>query len=286
MRGYRTRVGFLLAAVIAAAAGTLVLGSEAAAQFWGWNRGGWGNDGGGNWSNDRGGWGSRFNDDSSHDRRPFGGRRNGGEIDGGERTTRQQPAAASTAASTGGTSGYYCVRLCDGFYFPLSRAGGFSEAKTLCAGLCPATATEPYSGRNDAIGEARAQNGKTYAALANAFVYRKALKPECGCRSAEAKPMTVANDPTLRSGDLVVTEQGVRVFQGSSSRLPHQASAFVDYRKTRAVSGGLRNQLDAMAKRYYTTRAQASPAEMKAGQAKAAEDGKSSRRTRARKTER
>ena len=46
------------------------------------------------------------------------------------------------------------------------------------------------------------------------------------------------------------------MFQGASRR-PYQAKDFVDYRNTRAVSGGMRTQLDAMAKRYYTTRAQA-----------------------------
>jgi hypothetical protein len=82
--------------------------------------------------------------------------------------------------------------------------------------------------------------------------------------------MTVENDPTLRSGDIVVTDAGVRVFQGASRR-PYQAKDFVDYRNTRAVAGGMRTKLDAMAKRYYTTRAQATPAK-KTPDAKKAQD--------------
>lgn len=254
MRESQVRISLLLAAVAAAGVGVLALGTEATAQFWGWNRGGgWSNDWDrrDNFRDNRGG----FREDWTDDRGWPGGWRRERDRNGGEdeRTPRR-----NAEASTG--SGYYCVRLCDGFYFPLARqAGGFSEAKTLCSGLCPATPTDVYSGRNESIGEARAQNGKTYASLPAAFAYRQSLKPDCGCRSATAKPLAVADDPTLRSGDIVVTESGVRVFQGASRR-PYQAKDFVDYRSTRNVSGGLRSQLDAMAKRYYTTRAQATSA--------------------------
>ena len=56
-------------------------------------------------------------------------------------------------------------------------------------------------------------SGKSYASLLVAFAYRKQLKPDCTCRSAGTQTMSVANDRTLRSGDLVVTQTAVVVFR-------------------------------------------------------------------------
>ena len=53
------------------------------------------------------------------------------------------PLRPADGATTGGA---YCVRACDGFYFPLSpQRRSASEAQSLCNALCPATTTEVYS---------------------------------------------------------------------------------------------------------------------------------------------
>ena len=64
----------------------------------------------------------------------------------------------------------YCVRLCDGRYFPLQRHSGVSSAQT-CSSFCPASATRIYNG--NAIDHAVAPDGKRYSELATAFAYRK-----------------------------------------------------------------------------------------------------------------
>jgi hypothetical protein len=269
----------LLAVVATAGVGMVMLGqTEAVAQFWGWNRGGGGGGGGffGNWGR-RDNW--RGDPDRWDNQRGFYGdwrreRDRDRDRNGDESRTRRE-------AATSGASGAYCVRLCDGFYFPLSKSST-ADAKTLCSGLCPATATDVYFARggDDAMANARNQTGKAYTALPAAYAYRKALKPDCGCRSAEKPTLTAANDPTLRSGDIVVTRDGPRVFQGSSSaRAPHSEREFVDYRQSRAVSGGLRAQLDAMTRRYYSTRAQATT---KAKDGRAAEEPRTEGRSRGR----
>jgi hypothetical protein len=51
----------------------------------------------------------------------------------------------------------YCVRLCDGRYFPVQRHSGVSPAQT-CSSFCPASATKIYNGNS--INHALATDGK------------------------------------------------------------------------------------------------------------------------------
>lgn len=53
------------------------------------------------------------------------------------------------------------------------------------------------------------------------------------------------NDPTLRTGDIVVFPEGPRVFQGGSP--PHRVADFQDLRRSRAISAGVRSRILAMA---------------------------------------
>jgi hypothetical protein len=177
---------------------------------------------------------------------------------GGDSGARAAHTMSSTSHHNGGA---YCVRTCDGFYFPLS-SGGTANAQTLCQSLCPAAKTDVYYRRSDSIDDARNRGGKPYAALPEAFAYRKHLKPDCTCRSASTPALTAANDPTLRSGDIVVTETAVVMFRGGSQP-PHKEGDFVDYRSTREVAGNTRAQLDAMVRRYYSHRAQAPASKQK-----------------------
>jgi len=164
--------------------------------------------------------------------------------------------APRKAAASQPRGGAYCVRMCDGFYFPLTPPTGNGDAQALCQSLCPAAKTDVYYRRGDAMNEALNRSGKSYASLPEAFAYRKKLKSDCTCRSAGTAAMSVANDPTLRTGDLVVAQTGVVVFRGGPE-LPHKEGDFVDYRSAMHVAGEHRNQLDAMISRYYTVRAQA-----------------------------
>jgi hypothetical protein len=120
------------------------------------------------------------------------------------------------SVSSGGTT--WCVRLCDGRYFPLSPPAVNSRAGAakVCAAMCPATTTAIFHG--SIIDNASGAHGERYTDLDTAFVYREKLVPDCTCNGRNAFGLAridVDNDPTLRSGDIVSTLWGLRVFHGS-----------------------------------------------------------------------
>jgi hypothetical protein len=124
----------------------------------------------------------------------------------------------------------YCVRSCDGFFFPLSGAamsGGGEEAA--CRRLCPTAEVKVYISQGSAdIEDARSRDtGRRYAQMANALSYRKQVDASCTC-SANGVGLTnlkdALKDPSLRRGDVVMTSKGMRVFAGGSFVGIEQAS--------------------------------------------------------------
>lgn len=119
--------------------------------------------------------------------------------------------AASAGAGRGAT---FCVRTCDGKYFPLSVRGGATSGR-MCQAMCPAAATKIYSGGS--IDNAVAGNGQRYADSPNAFAYRKALKADCTCNGRDPYGLVtvdLAQDPSLRAGDVVATADGLVAYTG------------------------------------------------------------------------
>jgi hypothetical protein len=109
----------------------------------------------------------------------------------------------------------YCVRLCDGRYFPVSRQSGV-DAKDICNSFCPAAQTAIYSGGG--IDYAVAPNGKRYADLPNAFLYRDKIVGNCSCNGKGPLGLARADatdDPTLRTGDIVATNDGLKAVKVS-----------------------------------------------------------------------
>jgi Protein of unknown function (DUF2865) len=151
-------------------------------------------------------------------------------------TVRPKHDDTGTASYAGAR--HYCVRTCDGFYFPLSARGDASRAE-MCRALCPAAPTEVYrlGGGADSIEDAVSERGRSYASLPTALAYRKSLKPGCSCRASGATAMAVpiTQDPTLERGDIVVTQKGVHVFAGNG-RFPFRDRDFVHYRQYRGLS--------------------------------------------------
>jgi Protein of unknown function (DUF2865) len=115
---------------------------------------------------------------------------------------RPHREAASTA---------FCVRTCDGRYFPIPMREGQSSAE-MCSSFCPASDTKIY--RGSSIDEASTESGKSYSDLPNAFRYRNELVAGCTCNGKDAfglAPMKVEDDPTLRKGDMVAGADGLMV---------------------------------------------------------------------------
>jgi hypothetical protein len=117
-----------------------------------------------------------------------------------------------------GIGGTFCVRLCDGRYFPLQRHSGANPVQ-LCNSFCPAAETQIFSGSS--IDHAAASNGSRYASLRNAFAFRERVVDNCTCNGRDAYGLVTLNvteDPSLRSGDIVATNEGFVAYNGNGGR--------------------------------------------------------------------
>jgi hypothetical protein len=121
-----------------------------------------------------------------------------------------QPPARQMASGSGPA---FCVRSCDGKYFPLMR--GSASPAQMCQAFCPASATKVFYG--SAIDGASSTTGERYADSENAFAYRKALRADCTCNGrdpAGLAPVDLALDNSLRSGDVIATTSGLVAYTG------------------------------------------------------------------------
>ena len=113
--------------------------------------------------------------------------------------------------SYGGGGQAYCVRTCDGRYFPVTAGDGQSRAAS-CNSFCPASETKVVYGSS--IDHAATENGKPYSELPNAFRYRNELVAGCTCNGKDQlglAPIKIEDDPTLRKGDIVAGANGLVV---------------------------------------------------------------------------
>ena len=149
-----------------------------------------------------------------------------------------------------------CVRTCDGFAFPvgrLTRPADLPVHEAACQAACPSAVTQLYSMSGGGIegDPARARSfkdGSLYRELATAFLYRTKLAGSCSCQGPDnmSKPMPIADDRTLRRGDVVVDARGTgKVFEGSGDA-PHAAGSFTEFRRSTAISATERKQVDAL----------------------------------------
>ena len=125
----------------------------------------------------------------------------------------QQAAPAPRPIASGGSGPAYCVRSCDGRYFPLARANA-TPVQT-CQAFCPASATKVFFGST--IDGASSATGERYADSENAFAYRKALRADCTCNGhnpAGLAPVDLTLDGSLRPGDVLATTDGLVAYSG------------------------------------------------------------------------
>jgi hypothetical protein len=152
------------------------------------------------------------------------------------------------APSHGGPQVAYCVRTCDGRYFPMPRTAGGANATPakICNAICPTAETKIYSGSN--IETAAAADGSRYSALKNAFVYRERLIEGCSCNGGDGAGNTaidVTADPTLRPGDIVVTGNGPMIFKGGKGGA-YKTSDFSPAADNTRLSAKLRDKVTAI----------------------------------------
>lgn len=112
----------------------------------------------------------------------------------------------------------YCVRTCDGRYFPITGDDKDGREKA-CNSLCPTADTKVVYGSS--IDSASTENGKPYTKLPNAFRYRDEIVAGCTCNGKDSGGLAriePENDPTLRKGDIVAGANGLVVASKTSDR--------------------------------------------------------------------
>jgi hypothetical protein len=152
-------------------------------------------------------------------------------------TQPARPAVASSAPA-------FCVRACDGRYFPLMR--GLASPVQMCQAFCPASPTKVYFGAS--IDGAYAASGERYAESENAFAFRKALRADCTCNGrdpAGLAPIDLALDNSLRPGDVIATTDGLVAYSGNKDA-NGQAAEFTPIASYPGLTSEVRARLNAM----------------------------------------
>lgn len=143
----------------------------------------------------------------SSTRLPFASEGSFGSPAAGSSLAAPRPAYSSSQA--------YCVRTCDGRYFPITATDRQSRAAS-CHNFCPASETKVVYGNG--IDHAVTDSGKPYSELPNSFRYRNEIVAGCTCNGKDQiglAPVTIENDQTLRKGDIVAGERGLMVTERS-----------------------------------------------------------------------
>jgi len=138
----------------------------------------------------------------------------------------------------------WCVRGCDGRYFPIAGPDNDSRAES-CSNFCPASQTTLVYGSD--IDNAVTENGRPYSDLPNAFRYRSEFVAGCTCTGKDSVGLAavpIDSDPTLRKGDLVAGDKGLQVVTRDAARggganfTPLPRSARARYRNLPVVAAG------------------------------------------------
>jgi len=133
--------------------------------------------------------------------------------------------AAPARPAVNATRVAYCVRTCDGRYFPVP-AGEGDRHESACNSFCPASDTKVFYG-GGTIDNAMTDGGKSYSDLPNAFRYRKEIVDGCTCNGKDAFGLAridIAADKTLRKGDIVAGPDGLVVANGRAGK--HNVASF------------------------------------------------------------
>lgn len=150
----------------------------------------------------------------------------------GELRPRGRSKLKARGESGSTTAMNYCVRLCDGFAFPVGHASGanWSVQETACRSACPGAETALfYSPAGAKDFDSMTRGRLAYTALPTAFRYRDALSPSCSCKATGATlpASALLRDLTLRPGDIAMTRTGARHFDGARN-FPYRGNNFSD----------------------------------------------------------
>lgn len=141
--------------------------------------------------------------------------RDGGSSHGsdGYATLATRSRGRAKGSSRVGNVRTMCVRLCDGFYFPInnsSHSDNYYDELAMCVGRCPGADVSLYVHSNgQAVEQMRStMTGEAYVNLPTAFAYRKELSQSCSCangtqlvRGGETAPKMTLISASTDEGD-------------------------------------------------------------------------------------
>jgi hypothetical protein len=118
----------------------------------------------------------------------------------------------------GNTYRTICVRLGDGYYFPISfetSADRFREDEQTCQRMCPAAEVRLYTYHNpgEEVAQAVSLDGRFYSELPSAFSYRKKLTGYSCRQPGESWYEALQGggvDQTVAPGDVIVTDENAK----------------------------------------------------------------------------
>lgn len=144
----------------------------------------------------------------------------------------------------------YCVRLCDGYFFPLSRPGASAaELQASCSNLCPSSKTRLYSAPAGSVGIEQARfRGEPYTSLPTAFLHRSTISKACTCTAVGygLETQDARSDATFRRGDVLVLEDRLKVYSGQETGR-NRSSDFRPIETSTLLTRTERRQLSALA---------------------------------------
>lgn len=152
---------------------------------------------------------------------------------------RHRAAPRDTAAPAATGQRTVCVRMCDGYLFPLGTLGAPADLpvhRAACAAACPGAPTSVYTlaARETELDRAVSPQGLPYRASALANIYRRRRVADCACQPpGGAAPLPITEDRTLRKGDVVATGDSAAVV----TRIRPGSVALVDFRRAELTRG-------------------------------------------------
>jgi hypothetical protein len=166
----------------------------------------------------------------------------------GKPRSNARAGASETVSGAADVARSICVRLCDGYQYPLAHlrdGGDLRGHEALCAATFPGVPTRVFrvAAGADGIDGAVSRDGKTYASLPMAYAYQTSIDPACARPRTGGQDIAVMRDFTLRPGDAVVINGRPKVFNGASS-FPYTAANFRDFRSAPTISNTTRKQMD------------------------------------------
>lgn len=177
--------------------------------------------------------------------------------DGAELPRARDRTRSSGAVASFGYGKPVCVRLCDGFFFPTASVSGGEAA---CAAQCPDAPTALYTMPTDRIEDAVSSTGAPYSRLPVAKRYQTSFESTCTCHrdTVASRAKELLTDTTLRRGDVVMTANGFRVYEGRGYG-PSGPGDFVALSKALGLPKAERASLVAMERASAGARAPAAP---------------------------